>query len=86
VAFVSGSTNTVRYTPNPGSTGSDSFTYITKDDKGATSSKATVKIQIEQDATCNDLQPVALSASGSDNNVPSNAIDNNLKLHGIEAI
>ncbi|MPZ07592.1 MAG: S8 family serine peptidase [Nitrososphaeraceae archaeon] len=78
VTSVPGSSNIVRYTPNLGFTGSDSFTYTAKDDKGATSSKATVKILIELDATCTDLQPVALSASGSDSNVPSNAIDNNL--------
>ncbi|MGH9978750.1 MAG: discoidin domain-containing protein, partial [Nitrososphaeraceae archaeon] len=44
VVAVAGSTNTVRYTPNTGFTGSDSFTYTAKDNKGAESAKATVSI------------------------------------------
>ncbi|MGI0042908.1 MAG: S8 family serine peptidase, partial [Nitrososphaeraceae archaeon] len=46
VAPVAGSANTVRYTPNTGFTGSDSFTYTAKDNKGAVSAKATVSISV----------------------------------------
>jgi hypothetical protein len=46
VAAIAGSTNKVKYTPNTGFTGSDSFTYTAKDNKGAISSKATVTISV----------------------------------------
>ena len=46
VALVAGSTDTVRYTPNTGFTGLDSFTYTAKDNKGAVSDKATVNVNV----------------------------------------
>ena len=46
VALVAGSADTVRYTPNTGFTGSDSFTYTAKDNKGAISDKATVNVTV----------------------------------------
>jgi F5/8 type C domain/Bacterial Ig domain len=46
VALVAGSADTVRYTPNTGFTGSDSFTYTAKDNKGAVSNKATVNLTV----------------------------------------
>jgi hypothetical protein len=46
VAAIAGTTDKVRYTPNTGFTGSDSFTYTAKDNKGAVSAKATVSISV----------------------------------------
>ena len=50
------SQNTVRYTPSTGYVGPDSFTYIARDSKGATSiNKATVSITVSStDAGTND--------------------------------
>src|ERR687892_855166 len=72
----------VKYTPATGYTGADSFTYVSRDDKGATSSsKATVSITVTQSqpppASCGKLTPTAVTANGNDGNVPSNVLDNN---------
>ena len=57
VALVAGSADTVRYTPNTGFTGSDSFTYTAKDDKGAISDKATVNVTVLKPGGTNPPPP-----------------------------
>ncbi|HET6640680.1 MAG TPA: discoidin domain-containing protein, partial [Nitrososphaeraceae archaeon] len=73
------SADTVRYTPEEGYSGIDSFTYAIKDDKGLTSAKATVTVDIKEVLECRMLNPTMVTAIGSDDtNVPSNVIDKNL--------
>jgi Bacterial Ig domain/F5/8 type C domain len=73
------SADTVRYTPEEGYSGIDSFTYTVKDDKGLTSAKATVTVDIKEVLECRMLNPTMVTAIGSDDiNVPSNVIDKNL--------
>jgi F5/8 type C domain/Bacterial Ig domain len=73
------SADTVRYTPDEGYSGTDSFTYIVKDDKGLTSAKAAVTVDIKEVLECRMLNPTMVTAIGSDDiNVPSNVIDKNL--------
>ena len=73
------SADTVRYTPEEGYSGIDSFTYTVKDDKGLTSAKATVTVDIKEVLECMMLNPTMVTAIGSDDiNVPSNVIDKNL--------
>jgi hypothetical protein len=77
LSSVSG--DTVKYTPDKAYSGSDSFTYTVKDNKGMTSSKATVTIDIKEVLECRMLNPTVVTAIGSDDaNVPSNVIDKNL--------
>ena len=57
VALIAGSADTVRYTPNTGFTGSDSFTYTAKDDKGAISDKATVNVTVLKPGGTNPPPP-----------------------------
>ena len=57
VALVAGSADTVRYTPNTGFTGSDSFTYTAKDNKGAISDKATVNVTVLKPGGTNPPPP-----------------------------
>jgi hypothetical protein len=45
---VNNGDGTVTYTPNPGFTGNDSFTYTVDDDQGATSNEATVSITVSE--------------------------------------
>ena len=57
----------------------DSFTYTVKDNKGLTSAKATVSVDIKEVLECRMLNPTMVTAIGSDDiNVPSNVIDKNL--------
>ncbi|MGH9978065.1 MAG: discoidin domain-containing protein [Nitrososphaeraceae archaeon] len=73
------SADTVRYTPDEGYSGTDSFTYTVKDNKGLTSAKATVSVDIKEVLECRMLNPTMVTAIGSDDiNVPSNVIDKNL--------
>jgi hypothetical protein len=73
------SADTVRYTPEEGYSGIDSFTYTVKDDKGLTSAKATVTVDIKEVLECRMLNPTMVTAIGSDDiNVLSNVIDKNL--------
>ena len=76
LSSVSG--DTVKYTPNKEYSGSDSFTYTVKDNKGMTSNRATVTIDIKEVLECSTLNPTIVTAIGSDANVPSNVIDKNL--------
>jgi len=77
--LLSVSSNTVRYVPKSGFMGQDSFTYLSHDDKGASSTnKATVSLTVSQMAVCETLSSNAVIASGDDGNVPSNVLDNNL--------
>jgi hypothetical protein len=76
LSSVSG--DTVKYTPDKEYSGSDSFTYTVKDNKGLTSSKAMVTINIKEVLECSILNPTVVTAIGSDANVPSNVIDKNL--------
>ncbi len=73
------SNGTILYTPNPGSTGSDSFTYTVKDNQGAISNVATVNITINTPPTATITAPtgnvtivtggsVNFTGSGSDPN------------------
>jgi hypothetical protein len=57
VALIAGSADTVRYTPNTGFTGSDSFTYTAKDNKGAISDKATVNVTVLKPGSTNPPPP-----------------------------
>ena len=68
----------VKYTPDKEYSGSDSFTYTVKDNKGTTSAKSTVTIDIKEVLECRTLNPTVVTAIGSDANVPSNVIDKNL--------
>jgi hypothetical protein len=52
--IVDGSSNLVTYTPNPGFSGTDRFTYTVTDDAGASSAPATVTV-VEQSPTNADL-------------------------------
>jgi hypothetical protein len=70
--------DTVKYTPNKEYSGSDSFTYTVKDNKGITSNRATGTIDIKEVLECSTLNPTVVTAIGSDANVPSNVIDKNL--------
>ncbi len=73
------SADTVRYTPEEGYSGTDSFTNTVKDDKGLTSAKATVTVDTKEVLECRMLNPTMVTAIGSDDiNVPSNVIDKNL--------
>ena len=72
------SSDTVRYTPDKEYSGSDSFTYTVKDNKGMTSAKSNVTIDIQEVLECRMLNPTVVTAIGSDANVPSNVIDKNL--------
>jgi hypothetical protein len=72
------SADTVKYTPNKDYSGPDSFTYVVKDNKGLTSAKSTVTIDNKEVLECRTLDPVVVTALGSDANVPSNVIDKNL--------
>ncbi len=72
------SADTVKYTPNKDYSGSDSFTYVVKDNKGLTSAKSTVTIDNKEVLECRTLDPAVVTALGSDANVPSNVIDKNL--------
>ena len=73
------SADTVRYTPDEEYSGTDSFTYTVKDNKGLTSAKATVTVDIKEVLECRMLNPTMVTAIGSDDvNVPSNVIDKNL--------
>ena len=72
------SADTVKYTPNKDYSGSDSFTYVVKDNKGLTSAKSTVTIDNKEVLECRTLDPTVVTALGSDANVPSNVIDKNL--------
>ncbi|MGI0043893.1 MAG: discoidin domain-containing protein, partial [Nitrososphaeraceae archaeon] len=76
LSSVSG--DTVKYTPDNEYSGSDSFTYTVKDNKGLTSNKAIVTINITEVLKCSILNPTVVTAIGSDANVPSNVIDKNL--------
>src|SRR5918995_3336101 len=76
LSSVSG--DTVKYTSDKEYSGSDSFTYTVKDNKGLTSSKAMVTINIKEVLECRTLNPTVVTAIGSDANVPSNVIDKNL--------
>jgi len=76
LSSVSG--DTVRYTPDKEYSGSDSFTYTVKDNKGMTSAKSNVTIDIQEVLECRMLNPTVVTAIGSDANVPSNVIDKNL--------
>ncbi|HET9613006.1 MAG TPA: discoidin domain-containing protein, partial [Nitrososphaeraceae archaeon] len=76
LSSVSG--DTVKYTPNKEYSGSDSFTYTVKDNKGITSNRATGTIDIKEVLECSTLNPTVVTAIGSDANVPSNVIDKNL--------
>jgi F5/8 type C domain/Bacterial Ig domain len=76
LSSVSG--DTVKYTPDKEYSGSDSFTYTVKDNKGLTSNKAIVTINIKEVLECSILNPTVVTAIGSDANVPSNVIDKNL--------
>ena len=76
LSSVSG--DTVKYTPNKEYSGSDSFTYTVKDNKGITSNRATGTIDIKEVLECITLDPTVVTAIGSDANVPSNVIDKNL--------
>ena len=76
LSSVSG--DTVKYTPNKEYSGSDSFTYTVKDNKGITSNRATGTIDIKEVLECSTLDPTVVTAIGSDANVPSNVIDKNL--------
>jgi hypothetical protein len=72
------SADTVKYTPDKEYSGSDSFTYTVKDNKGITSNTATITIDIKEVLECSILNPTVVTAIGSDGNVPSNVIDKNL--------
>lgn len=72
------SADTVKYTPNKDYSGSDSFTYVVKDNKGLISAKSTVTIDNKEVLECRTLDPAVVTALGSDANVPSNVIDKNL--------
>jgi hypothetical protein len=66
------------YTPDKEYSGSDSFSYTVKDNKGMTSNKARITIDIKEVLECSILNPTVVTAIGSDANVPSNVIDKNL--------
>ncbi|HZD35062.1 MAG TPA: discoidin domain-containing protein [Nitrososphaeraceae archaeon] len=72
------SRDTVKYTPDKNFSGSDSFTYTAKDNKGTTGSKATTTIDINEVLECQILDPTVVTAMRSDGNGPSNVIDRNL--------
>jgi hypothetical protein len=72
------SADTVKYTPDQNYSGSDSFTYTVKDNKGLTSAKSTVTIDNKEVLECRTLDPAVVTALGSDANVPSKVIDKNL--------
>jgi hypothetical protein len=72
------SADTVKYTPDKEYSGSDSFTYTVKDNKGMTSAKSIVAIAIKEVLECRTLNPTMVTAIGSDANVPANVIDKNL--------
>jgi hypothetical protein len=78
------SADTVKYTPNKDYSGSDSFTYVVKDNKGLTSAKSTVTIDNKEVLECRTLDPAVVTALGSDANVPSNVIDKNLNTRWSE--
>jgi hypothetical protein len=78
------SADTVKYTPNKDYSGSDSFTYVVKDNKGLTSAKSTVTIDNKEVLECRTLDPVVVTALGSDANFPSNVIDKNLNTRWSE--
>ncbi|GAB4372591.1 MAG: hypothetical protein Kow0042_15990 [Calditrichia bacterium] len=60
---VNPTTGVVTYTPNPGFSGSDQFTYTVKDNEGATSNEATVSITV----TSVNFPPVAVNDTVSTN-------------------
>jgi hypothetical protein len=68
----------VKYVPDKDFAGSDSFTYTVKDNRGMTSSKATVTTNVKEVLQCRLLSPTMITAIGSDANIPSNVIDDNL--------
>jgi hypothetical protein len=70
--------DTVKYVPDKDFAGSDSFTYTVKDNRGMTSSKATVTTNVKEVLQCRLLSPTMITAIGSDANIPSNVIDDNL--------
>jgi hypothetical protein len=72
------SADTVNYTPDKDYSGSDSFTYVVKDNKGLTSAKSTVTIDNKEVLECRTLDPAVVTALGSNANIPSNVIDKNL--------
>lgn len=58
-------TGTISYTPNIGSSGTDSFTYIIQDDEGSESNEATVTITLDTD---NDSDGIADGTDIDDDN------------------
>jgi hypothetical protein len=68
----------VKYAPDKDFAGSDSFTYTVKDNRGMASSKATVTTSVKEVLQCRLLSPTMITAIGSDANIPSNVIDDNL--------
>jgi hypothetical protein len=68
----------VKYVPDKDFAGSDSFTYTVKDNRGMASSKATVTTNVKEVLQCRLLSPMMITAIGSDANIPSNVIDDNL--------
>jgi hypothetical protein len=68
----------VKYTPDMDFSGSDSFTYTAKDNKGTTSGNANITIDINEVLECQILDPTVVTAVRSDGNGPSNVIDRNL--------
>jgi hypothetical protein len=70
--------DTVKYTPDKDYAGSDGFTYTAKDNKGATSGRANISIDINEVLECQILNPSVVTAIGSDGNAPSNVVDRNL--------